>query len=154
MTTTTYGALEIAWTLHDRTDLDEEVERCWVGRENSQIGMAHLRLEDGIVHVFGCPRTDVIAVRLSDCEGFASVEPDGSTWTSWTEEPSERARLLKAAELMFLVHRGYCEQQAAWLAAKPWKRVEGMTPADAVTELRRAKAELDARPEAHLERVA
>lgn len=127
-----------------RSDLTDQIERYWVGREASNIGMQYLALKDGRLelnsHLF--ERTDVLCLQdFKDCGGCnIFIEANGAiqidVWdrSQWSLAAQERA--YRAAAEAIAGHHCYMARQARFLATKPWLRVVGMTPEEGVARLR------------------
>lgn len=127
-------------TRNVRSTLADDIQKHWVGRTNSNIGAQYLTFQDGIVRLNGylCERTDVMVVQFF---GIANVfvEADGSKSINvWSDTPlskQRREQIYAIVDAHCAVASEYMKREARFLKEKPWLKVDGLTPEQAVNKL-------------------
>lgn len=82
--------MKITWSKNDRTRLAAELQKYWLGKENSQFAMQYLELKDGIVKAIrgNYERKDIFLGQIDGiCNIFVDVNNDGSYYVAidWYE---------------------------------------------------------------------
>lgn len=138
-------AVKLNPSIHDRnarSNLADDIERYWVGRLSSNVGVQYLKLVDG--HVFRngyFERTDIFC--FQDFERgvnvFVGVEGDISI-QPWSDAapitPAEERSIRRQVAAQLEVEKDYVAFEARYLRERPWEDVDGMTPEAAVAHLR------------------
>lgn len=143
----------------DRTDLADQIEKAWVGRDHSGIGLPHLEYtyrpvreqyakyarDTGgkVLYRPGLNRRDIFIVQWhSQHSGFVGsifVDPDGTCHIQFNGLEKEDRDIIKAEFDMVWnnpENQEFIARQVKWFNDEPWKQVHGMTPAEAVAHLR------------------
>jgi hypothetical protein len=130
---------------NQRSDLADEMEKYWVGRKRSNIGMQYLALKSGKVvdngYIF--ERRDLLVLQWSGHMNVF-VEPDGSygaqLWTEFREDfaltEKGRKKLGQFVKRAIMDNQKFFDHEVKFLDEKPWEQVYGMTPELAVIKLR------------------
>lgn len=123
-----------------RSDLADEIEKYWVGRKNSHIGLQYLVLQDGIVGKGRfIERRDVLLLHGENINVFVDppddihVQPHGGMDEG---SPAAIRRATAAAKRAIRRESAFIEHELRFLTEKPWEQVYGMTPEDAVAKIR------------------
>lgn len=138
-----FDVTQLSVSKNVRSNLADEMEKYWVGRENSNIGIQWLNLKDGHVYKFSelsdaFGRKDIFLVQMFN--GFnVFVEPDGSIDIQEYGAqlyPEEREEVKKFVVDLMEKEKEYVEHERRFLQEKPWRQCDGMTPQQAVDKLR------------------
>lgn len=127
-------------TRNVRSTLANDIQEYWVGRTNSNIGVQYLTFKDGIIRLNGCllERTDIMVVQFF---GVANVfvEADGSksidVWSDGKLTKQRRDQIYAIVDAHYAMASEYVAREARFLKERPWLKVDGMTPEQAVAKL-------------------
>lgn len=128
-------------SFNDRTGLRKEIIEYWVGNSNSVIGLQYVDLKDGIIHVkqFPFERTDIFVIQFWDrCNIFLEANGRYSIDLWHKNRPlreTEREYIKTLCDELLILEREYVNRQRAFFETQPWRRLEGLTPEEAVAEL-------------------
>ena len=127
-------------TRNIRSDIADDIQKYWVGKKESNIGVQYLSFKDGIVHARRCilERSDIMVVQFSSVANVF-VEADGSQsineWGDAKMTPQRRSQIRSIVDAHFIEAKEYVAHEARFLKEKPWLKVDGMTPEQAVAKL-------------------
>jgi len=132
---------------HQRSDLRESIEKYWVGRQRSNIGVQYLRLDNGVVRLSGMyERRDLILLQLpkimnvfitpfhGKCEVQIDLWPETRSLFQLTAEGREQINQF-AAEAVY-ANQEYWDREVRFLTEKPWEQCDGLTPEATVAKLK------------------
>lgn len=125
-----------------RSTLRQSVEKYWVGKTRSNIGMQYLTYKDGLITARdGWERRDLVMFQHPQAFNIF-VEPDESlTWNMFdgaeitVQEKGKVERFIRH-ELSKPEMQEYFATERRFFGEKPWMQVNGMTPEEAVAKLR------------------
>lgn len=131
--------LAVSYSLINRDNLADKIEKYWVGRKTTHVGLQYLELrDDGRVYRSGYgERKDVVHVLTANCSLF--IEPDGRVHLDSVEgriSETEREYVMAACKVIVEREHDHIGRNRRWLEAKPWEAVVGMTAEEAVAKLR------------------
>ncbi len=124
-----------------RSDLADQMQKYWCGKENSNIGLQYLTFKDGIVRVHrgAWERMDIFLVQVPDVtnvfvEPFspAVIQPfDGVELDS-----AEMQKIRAKVEEIVREEKEYVEHERLFLGTRPWEHLDGLFAELAVAKLR------------------
>lgn len=124
-----------------RSDLREEIQKYYVGKVNSNIGMQYVHFKDGILKAHRHPSRRDLMVVYYDRLCNAYIEPNGSIsvqpFDSVELTPEENTIIRLQCAKFVLQDREYFEHENKWFREEPWMAVDGKTPEEAVEILER-----------------
>lgn len=130
----------------DRTTLKNDLKEYWVGKTNSFIGLAYLDIDWTTrkikVPQFAINRSDIIFIRFeidNECYTFF-VEPTLEVYLNGYDPEGRTESLmpvLKDYVIYCLIEKyfDFIDKQFKWYKEKPWKKLDGLTPEEAVNTL-------------------
>lgn len=124
-----------------RSDLGSSIEKYWVGRKSTNIGMQYLDLKKGMIvkSRYLAERTDILCVQGEQINTFVEVDGDVSVqpWSTREATAAAKRRAELAARKAFDLAKkaGYIDNEAKFFLDKPWTLCHGKTPAQAVQTL-------------------
>jgi hypothetical protein len=136
--------------LSDRTTIADDVERYWVGRDSSDIGIEFLHADwsDRTIHVLPYTgRTDIFVIHFRLVHGgnnyFAFVEYNLSYFFgSYNPMDDPLFRNIRHAlhdyikNCIVYDYVDFHKKQVRWFSEQPWKQIDGKNPEEAVHILR------------------
>lgn len=134
---------------HVRSNLRQEIEKYWVGKPKSNVGLQYLEYKNGLIKAnkYMFERRDLMCFQLYDVFNVF-INPDKTfTWNmfggdthnvrSQLSEQEERAVVNHIkAELAKPEVVAYFEHENRFFEHKPWMHVDGMTPEQAVAKFK------------------
>lgn len=124
---------------HVRSNLATEVQKYWVGKPDSNIGLQYLRLHNGVIEVpeFSFERKDLLLVQFwGVCNVF--VEPSGhiqiDAWSETILSEADRAHIAAQIPPIVAAHEEFFKEENRFFQEKPWLQVHGMTPEQALAK--------------------
>ncbi len=142
---------KVSVSRNERTDLANQVEKYWVDREISDIGIPPLQYPQrpgpgyGKIQIpeYSFSRSDIFVLQwIHKYDGFAGnvfLRPDGTYQIDMEGiETSDRELIQTEVEKVMAdpANKDFIDRHVKWFTEQPWKQVHGMTPAEAVSHLR------------------
>lgn len=125
----------------------DAIEKYWVGHTQSNIGIPYIKLVNGLVSCEGhfYARQDIAWIRLKEIEivaAFVDIGKDkNGTYLSYNGSVFVTDALKKVfhrvAEAALARHPEWVDHQRRFFTEQPWCDLNGLTPAQAVENLRR-----------------
>jgi len=126
-----------------RDDLKTELQKYWINRPNSRMGIGKLQLKEGLVYTIPFFRRDLAMVQYKGiCNVF--IEPDGriqiDMWPGAKITEDERAQIMTFCKQIPITYADFWARQIKFLS---WFRehgheLNGRTPEEAVNHLEAA----------------
>lgn len=126
-----------------RSDLADQIEKYWVGRTDSNIGLPYFDLENGKLKKshYVIFREDIFCLQDLGRGVNVFVEIDGTyqvdLWEGKPKLTDDESKYIKnKVRSVMRAHKEYVERERRFLEGKPWERCYGKTPEEGVRILR------------------
>jgi len=123
-----------------RSNLRQQIKENWLGETNSIRGLQYLNFQDGVIRTkkgIVIERTDVLQINWNRCVVFveASGEFRIDAFDRYQPSSEEFDHIDYYVRNYLVQEKEHVEREKHFLESRPWKRLDGLTPEQAIEKL-------------------